>query len=254
MPLWHGKPDRQKTPADHRATAGCRGTEASSLTHGSPRIAELECPDGSRVGSAPWGSLMARLRWISACAAWLLWLAVLLGRPAFAQPSETLAEHEIRAVIAGWYEELAKAGEGYPWRLTARGFIDSTPHIDHVDNGAALLGPPIYTSLPARALKFAYDIDAMRIDATFAKVQVWERGYFYAFAAQGTYELAAGTTFILERQEKNGAWLIIAHQSNSLGIPPNKVTNPMPDLRDLYYATEGKGRDPETDASEAAKF
>jgi hypothetical protein len=69
---------------------------------------------------------------------------------------------------------------------------------------------------------------------------------------QQTYERAASTTFLLERRESDGAWLILAHQSSGQGIPPNRITDPMPDLRDLFYATEGKHRDPEADARAAA--
>ncbi|HEX8381685.1 MAG TPA: hypothetical protein VF619_14180, partial [Allosphingosinicella sp.] len=90
--------------------------------------------------------------------------------------------------------------------------------------------PRVYTALAAQAPKFAWEIDSIRRDSTFAKVQVWERGYFYAFAVKRTYETAAATTFVLERSEKDGRWLILAHQSSSQGIPPNKVTSPMPDL------------------------
>jgi hypothetical protein len=100
-------------------------------------------------------------------------------------------------------------------------------------------------------LKFAWEIDSIRRDSRFARVEVWERGYFYAFAAQKTYENAAATSFILERSEKDGRWRIAAHQSGSYGIPPNKVTDPMPDLRAFYYSTEGRGRDPAADARAA---
>ena len=31
-------------------------------------------------------------------------------------------------------------------------------------------------------------------------------------------------------------------------------TDPMPDLRDLYYSTVGKDRDPEADAAAAGRF
>ena len=78
-------------------------------------------------------------------------------------------------------------------------------------------------------------------------------GYFYAWAAQKTYERAASALFIFEKQE-DGRWLILAHQANSQGIPPNKITDPMPDLRGLFYETEGKGRDPEADARNQDKF
>lgn len=181
-------------------------------------------------------------------------LLVLLSAPAIAEPDTASEETAIREVIARWYEELGKSGEGRVSGLTAPRLIDASPHYRHRNTGAASLGPRVYTSLAARALKFTYDIDRVRIDPNFAKVDVWERGYFYAAAAQKTYERAADTTFVLERQEKDGRWLILAHQSSSQGIPPNKITDPMPDLRALYYATEGKDRDPAADAEAAKNF
>lgn len=193
---------------------------------------------GSRIGAS--------------CLALLFML--FFAEPAIAQAPAASPEAEIRATVARWYEELAKKDEGRMWNLTAPGFIDSSPHIRYANNGSAGLGPPIYTSLPATALKFAYEIERIRRDDIFAKVQVWERGYFYAAAAQKTYEWAVATDFILERQEKDGRWLILAHQSGSYGIPAHKVTNPMPDLRELYYATVGKDRDPAKDAEAARNF
>jgi hypothetical protein len=175
-------------------------------------------------------------------------LAMLTALPAAAQ-----SHAPIRETVARWYGELAKRGEGRPYLLTAPGFIDASPHYRHIDNGSAALGPIYYTSLAAKALTFRYDIETIEADARFAKVRVWERGYFYAYAAQTTYENAAATLFVLEKQ-KDGRWLILAHQSSSIGIPPNKVTSPMPDLRDLFYSTEGKGRDPAKDAEAAKRF
>ena len=78
--------------------------------------------------------------------------------------------------------------------------------------------------------------------------------YFYAAAAQVTYERVMDTIFIFERQEKDGRWMILAHQSGSYGIAPGEATNPMPDLRKLYYATKGKDRDPDADARKAKEF
>jgi hypothetical protein len=163
-------------------------------------------------------------------------------------------EDAVRTLIARWYEELAKKDAGRVYGLVSPGFIDASPHVRHLDTGAASLGARIYESLAAEALKFTFDIGRLRIDPNFAKVDVWERGYFYAFAAQKTYERAAHTVFILERREGDGQWLILAHQSSSQGIPPNKITNPMPDLRALFYATTGKDRDPDADAKNAGNF
>ena len=103
--------------------------------------------------------------------------------------------------------------------------------------------------IPA-SLQDSYDVDVLKVDARLAKAMVWERGYFYAYAAQQTYENAASAMFVLEKQA-DGHWLILAHQANSIGIPPNKITSPMPDLHDLFYATAGKGRDPVADAKTA---
>jgi hypothetical protein len=185
---------------------------------------------------------------------WLLLLVFLPGPgTAFAQARPARADDGIRVTLKRWYEELAKKEKGRLSDIVAPGFIEASPTYRHVDTGARKLGPRVYTALPARALQFAWEIDSIRRDSTFAKVQVWERGYFYAFAAQETYENAAATTFVLERRGSDGRWLILAHQSGGYGIPPNKITDPMPDLRALFYATEGIRRDPDRDASEARK-
>lgn len=184
--------------------------------------------------------------------AFCLFFLLFLSAPAPASAQAPADEAAIRTVVARWYEELAKKEEGRHWNVTAPGFIDASPHYRYPPSKSAKLGPRYYTSLSATALKFAWDIIGIRADASFAKVQVWERGYFYAAAAQQTYERAAATTFLLERRESDGAWLILAHQTSTQGIPPNRITSPMPDLRALYYATEGKNRDPEADARAAA--
>lgn len=188
-------------------------------------------------------------------AALLALLVVLTApSPAAAQAPRPSAEDGIRATLSRWYDELAKGEEGRLNDLVTPAFIDASPPVSYARTRSRALGPRIYTSLAARALKFAWEIDSVRRDSTFAKVQVWERGYFYASAAQKTYENAAATVFILEKGEKDGRWRIAAHQSSGYGIPPNKITDPMPDLRDLYYSTVGKGRDPAADARAARNF
>jgi len=179
---------------------------------------------------------------------------LLLAAPALAQTSAPSDEEKIRAAIAQWYEELAKGDKGRIYGIVAPGFINSTPHYRYINNGSRALGPRVYTHMSLDALKFAYIIGAMRIDPNFARVRVSERGYFYAAAAQVTYERVKDTIFILERQEKDGRWMILAHQSGSYGIAPGEATNPMPDLRELYYATKGKDRDPDADARKAKEF
>ncbi|HEX8468639.1 MAG TPA: hypothetical protein VF620_12630 [Allosphingosinicella sp.] len=178
----------------------------------------------------------------------LAFLLVLLAPPAAARTPS--AEDGIRVTLSRWYEELAKGDKGRPSDLVTPGFIEASPPYRHADNGSRALGPRIYDSLAARALKFAWEMDSIRRDSRFARVEVWERGYFYAYAARRTYENAAAASFILERSEKDGRWRIAAHQSGGYGIPPNKVTEPMPDLSALYHATEGKNRGPATNPSD----
>src|SRR5262245_29399506 len=182
-------------------------------------------------------------------------VAIVTALPAFAQASED--EGRVKAVIADWYQRVSQKEADAPYALMAPGAIDGGPGFSvpaDADSGSrALRGPWLNNELAGRALKFSYDIDALTVDARFAKARVWERGYFYAWAAQTTYENAASTLFVLERQD-DGRWLILAHEAQSVGIPPNKVTNPMPDLRADFYAGPGKDRDPEADANAAKGF
>jgi hypothetical protein len=176
------------------------------------------------------------------------------------EPHTAGDEAAIREVIATWYAELRKRGGApamlgqHTYRgLYAPGAIEGGPHETETNPMSAALSPTVSHELAARALKFSFDVDVLKIDPRFAKAIVWERGYFYAWAAQKTYENAASALFIFEKQE-DGRWLILAHQAGSQGIPPSKITDPMPDLRSLYYGTEGKSRDPEADARNQQKF
>ncbi|WP_439542865.1 hypothetical protein [Hyphomicrobium sp.] len=181
--------------------------------------------------------------------------------PAHAEPpAPDSDEAAIRDVIAQWYASLQERGMQPPslakrkhWQLYAPGAIDGGPRETEIYPDSRARSPTISNELAARALTFAYDVDALKIDERFAKASVWERGYFYAFAAQQTYENAAAALFILEKQS-DGRWLILAHQANSIGIPPTKKTEPLPDLRDHFYRTQGKDRDPAADALEKGKF
>jgi hypothetical protein len=183
-------------------------------------------------------------------------MALLLLAPlaAHAQASE---EDKVRAVIADWYERVSKTPADRPWAILAPGGIDGGPGYsvpaDLNSGAAAIRGPWLNNELAARALQFRYDIDQLVVDAHLAKARVWERGYFYAWAAQKTYETAASALFILERQT-DGAWKILAHEAGSQGIPPNRITDPMPDLRALHYERCGPACDPEADAKKAAAW
>jgi hypothetical protein len=186
----------------------------------------------------------------------LLALAALMsGAPAHAQATED--EAAVRAVIADWYARVGKPKADAPWALLGPAGIDAGPGYsvpaDRHSGAAVIRGPYINRELAARAMQFSYEIDLLKLDPRFAKAMVWERGYFYASAAQKTYENAASTLFVLEKLD-NGVWKILLHDANSIGIPPNKITNPMPDLRDLYYARCGAACDPVGDAKKAAQW
>jgi hypothetical protein len=187
-----------------------------------------------------------------------LLLFAALTVPAFAHSAQD--EAKVRAVIADWYQRVGKVPADAPWSLMAPGAIDGGPGYAEIPyqppeyrSRAAYDGPRLNNEMASKALTFAYDIDVMKLDPRFAKVWVWERGYFYASAAQVTYENAVSTMFVLEKQD-NGAWLILGHQGSSRGIPPNKITKPMPDLRDLYYSKCGSACDPVADAKKAKEF
>ena len=190
----------------------------------------------------------------------LIALAVIWAAPAFAQAPEhepPVDEAAVREVIADWYARVGKPEADMPWLVLAPGAIEAGPGYsvpaDLHSGSAALRGPWINHQLAARAMQFAYDIDLLKVDPRFARAMVWERGYFFASAAQKTYELGVRTMFVLEKQA-DGRWLILAHSANSEGIPPNKVTDPMPDLRALYYERCGTACDPVADAKKAAEW
>lgn len=186
----------------------------------------------------------------------ILWLAALMSAaPALAQTAED--EAAVRAVIADWYARVREPNANAPWSLMAPAGVDAGPGYsvpaDLHSGSAAIRGPYVNHELSARAIQFSYEIDLLKLDPRFARAMVWERGYFYAAAARKTYENAASTLFVLEKLE-NGSWKILLHDANAIGIPPNKITDPMPDLRDLYYSRCGPACDPVADAKKASQW
>lgn len=185
-------------------------------------------------------------------------LALAMATPAFAQAPDD--EAKIRAVIADWYHRVADPEARRPWGLMAPGGIDAGPGYAEIPyrareerSAAAYSGPRINNEMAAKAMRFTYDVERLIVNPDLAKADVWEKGYFYASAAQKTYELAVDTMFVLQKQ-KDGEWRILLHQGASQGIPPNKITHPMPDLRDEYYAKCGAACDPAADAKKAAEW
>lgn len=187
--------------------------------------------------------------------AFLIALAVLgAAAPALAQTAD---ESRVRAVIADWYKRIGTPKADAPWIIFAPGGVDNGPGYSVPANlhsgSAAIRGPFLNHEMASRAMQFAWEIDVLKVDPNFAKVIVWERGYYFASAAQKTYELGASTLFLLEKQA-DGAWKILLHDTSGQGIPPNKITDPMPDLRALYYERCGAGCDPVADARKAAEW
>ncbi len=126
----------------------------------------------------------------------LILLTLSASAPAFAQTSDD--EAKVRVVIAEWFERVGHAEARQPWVLMAPGGIDSGPGYAEIPyqpreqrSAAAYSGPRINHETAAQAMAFAFDIDQPILNADLAKVDVWERGYFYAAAAQKTYERAA---------------------------------------------------------------
>lgn len=165
-------------------------------------------------------------------------------------------EAGVRAVIADWYKRVGQAKADAPWALMAPGAIDGGPGYSvpaDLHSGAAVIrGPYLNRELAGRALVFAYDIDALTVDEHLASARVWERGYSYAAATQKTYENAATALFVLEKQA-DGQWKILAHEARSVGIPPNRITDPMPDLKAAYYARCGEACNPDAETPKAAQ-
>jgi len=159
---------------------------------------------------------------------------MLMAAPARAESGEEAA---IRALIDQWYEQQRAGESGRIYALLAPGAIDASPGYRHLDTGAANRAPRVYTSLAATALRFEHEISRLDIDPRFARVGVWERGFSYAWAVERSYESAGYATFVLEKQP-DGRWLVLAHETNRVGIPPNRRTDPLPDMRPLWEARQ----------------
>lgn len=150
-------------------------------------------------------------------------------------------DEQARALIARWYDELKKGEDGRPWNLFAPGAIIPAERARRINltpgaRSMKLVGPPFPHELIRRVEKFSYEIAQMRVEGGLAKVRVWERGWTYAWAAKKTYQSAAEARFVLERGD-DGAWLIIAFDSNSSAIHPKHADDPLPDL-----SPEGKAK------------
>ena len=155
---------------------------------------------------------------------------LLFVRPAFAQT----AEDDVRAFIAQWYAELRKgeAARIHPLMASA-GVVLPANCPDRCSPQPRVMkipkGPPFPHLLASRAEQFAYEVRNARIEQTLARVEVWERGWFWAWAVKKTYESAASATFYLENHNGSG-WKVVLYRSDSRAILPKHKDDPMPDL------------------------
>jgi hypothetical protein len=146
-----------------------------------------------------------------------------------------MREDEVRAVVAEWYSELKRGSDGFAFRLFAPMGIYDACNCDARADGTPVKHyvSPLKHALAYSALEFSYEIEELRVDNHFARVEVWERGWFYAWANREAYENAAGSTFILER-DANGEWKIAAFTSRRSAVRPDHADDPMPDLSGKY--------------------
>ena len=90
-------------------------------------------------------------------------------------------------------------------------------------------GPAYSHLLAVRSQKFTHEIEKLQVERTLARIDVWERGWIYAWAAKSTYENAAGATFVLEKKDGQD-WKILLYASRSSAVRPQDRDGPMPDL------------------------
>jgi hypothetical protein len=153
----------------------------------------------------------------------------------FREIMERINKEQIEGVIAKWYAELQKGEDGNAYRLLApQAIVEDCECLLPGETPVKYALPPFRSELAYSALKFSYEIEKMRLDRYFARVEVWERGWYYAWSAKTTYENDADTTFVLERDDK-GEWTILAFSANSIAVHPKYADDPMPDLRDEFF-------------------
>lgn len=140
----------------------------------------------------------------------------------------------VRETIAAWYAELRKIKNSQPWKLLApQGEILPRDCPDRCGPQPRALKLPrrLYPyHLVRRAQKFDYDIEEMTVERTLARVDVWERGWTYAWALKKTTMAAADAWFILQKIE--GEWKVVVYSSQTRALRPKDREAPMPDLSD----------------------
>ena len=138
-------------------------------------------------------------------------------------------EAAVQRLVDDWYAQQCAGERGRPYMLMAPGGIEASRAYIYPDTGSAALGPRVFVSLASTAQLVRYEVTNIRADSRFAKVRVRERGYRYASASKVTYERMSDTLLVVERQD-DGRWLVLAHETSSIGFHSNLGTTPLPDL------------------------
>jgi hypothetical protein len=143
-------------------------------------------------------------------------------------------EADVRALIGAWYDELRKGRDGHRWKYLAPSAMllprycpdrcGPQPRALKLDE---LFRPRYLVELSE---KFAFEIERLKIEGTLARVDIWERGWRYAWAAERTTENAAVALFILEKRPGED-WKILVYNSESRALRPQDRDKPMPDLK-----------------------
>lgn len=149
-----------------------------------------------------------------------------------ATPAAASDEATVRETIAAWYAELRKGNDARPWRLLApQGQVlpRECPDLCGPQPRAIKRPHPLYPRhLVRRAQKFDYEIEHMSVERTLARVDVWERGWSYAWALKKTTVAASDAWFILQKIE--GDWKILVYSSETRALRPKDREAPLPDL------------------------
>lgn len=161
-------------------------------------------------------------------------LIFLLTLPAAPAPAAS-DEAAVRATIADWYAELRKGKGARPWNFLAPNaevLPSECPDRCGPQPRALKFPRPLYPRhLVRRAQKFEYDIEKMTVERTLARVDVWERGWTYAWALKKTTVAAADAWFILVKRD--GEWKILVYSSERRALRPKDREAPMPDLSNV---------------------
>ena len=149
-------------------------------------------------------------------------------------PGRAADDGAVLSLISQWYQELRKGRAGRRLQLMAPG-AELLPRRcpDRCGPQPRALSPleriayPHY--LAERAQEFTYEVERLTVEATLARVDVWERGFDYAPALEKTTQSAADAVFILEKREGEG-WKVLLYRSLVRAVRAKDKDAPLPDL------------------------